>query len=80
MSNPTERLAGLLQRFVSGEDRSKRLAGELEVAIDELFPEDDDWQDVVHALACYSPGGGPFLFDERQVEMKCRWALNSLLG
>jgi hypothetical protein len=25
-------------------------------------------------------GGGPFLFDERQVEMKCRWALNSLLG
>jgi hypothetical protein len=78
MVDATDRIADLLVRFISGKDRSRRLAGELEVAIDREFPEDEDWQDVVHALACYRPAGGEYLYDEHGILPKCRWALSAL--
>jgi hypothetical protein len=68
----------LLERFISGQDRSKAIAGQLEGAIDRAFPEDEVWQDFVYALASYQPGGGPYLYDEKEVLAKCEWALRSL--
>lgn len=78
MDDRRERIAELLRRFVSGADRSAELAGELEVAIDTLFPDGEDWQDLVHALASYRPAGGTYLYDAQQIVPKCEWAIEAL--
>ena len=78
MDDGREHVADLLRRFASGENRSSKVAGDLEAAIDTLFPEDEDWQDLVHALASYRPSGGLYLYDEQQIVPKCKWALEAL--
>ena len=60
----SDALLFLVDRFLDGTDTSARLAGELEVLLDDAFPEDDLVQTVVVALASYAPGGGPQLYDE----------------
>ncbi len=73
-----ERIRGLLNRFISGEDRSVVMAGEIESAIAGMFPENEFFDDFIEALASYKPSGGPFLYDEREMVEKCRWALGAL--
>ena len=75
MREPKAHITSLLQRFLSGQDRSVGLAGELETAIATLYPEHEDWEEFLHALASYKPGGGPYLYDEEAMLPKCRWAL-----
>jgi len=53
----------LIQRFVSGADTSIEAAGEIEVALDNLFLGDDYVQQTVEMLAMYRPEGGRFLFN-----------------
>jgi len=62
----------LIDKFIIGVDRSIRLAGELEVALDVTFPNDDYIQDVIEILASYRPGGGDYLYDEEQVIQKLK--------
>lgn len=57
----------LIDKFISKEDTSTNLANEIEVAIDEAFPDDDYMQDVVVMLASYRPGGGDYLYDEYEI-------------
>ena len=71
-----ENICVLLRLFVSGEDRSLRLAGELEGAISLTFPEDERFEDFLHALASYRPTGGPFLYDEEAMVAKCQAVLS----
>lgn len=78
MDPKVEKVCTLLKQFVEGTDRSLEFAGRLEVAIDEAFPDDDDLKDLVLALACYQPGGGPFLYNEEQILRMCQSALASL--
>jgi hypothetical protein len=78
MPDPHVHIAELLRRFTSGQDRSMKLAGQLEVAIDEAFPEDEEWQDLMVALAMYRPEGGPNLFNEEQMAIKCKRGLERL--
>jgi hypothetical protein len=61
----------MLDAFIEGQDRSLALAGRLEVAIDEAFPDDTECQDLVLALASYRPGGGDHLYDEEAIATKC---------
>jgi hypothetical protein len=78
MSSRTEqidRVVALLQRFVSGEDRSKQFAGELEGELDATFPDDARFEDLVLALASYQPGGGDHLYDEGLILPLVRQAL-----
>lgn len=60
----------LLDRFISREDISISFANEIEVAIDDEFPEDDYMQDTVVILASYQPGGGDYLYDVEAVIKK----------
>ncbi|WP_143271679.1 hypothetical protein [Bradyrhizobium mercantei] len=53
----------LVQRFVTGADTSIGTANEIEVALDDRFPDDDYVQETVEMLAMYRPGGGELLFD-----------------
>jgi len=53
-------------RFIA--DHTLEAAQHLEVLLDDAFPDDPLVQECVEILACYRPGGGEFLFDEKQIE------------
>jgi hypothetical protein len=79
MTPTIQQLSDWLRAFVEG-DRSKALAGRIEVALDRLFPEDERFVDLVDALASYEPGGGDLLFSYERVLPLCRAALKALDG
>lgn len=66
-----ERIKELLEAFISGKRRSVEDAQELEVSIEEAFPDDDAIQDFVTDFASYRPGGGDYLYDEEAMRGKC---------
>ncbi len=43
-------------------------------ALATTFPDDARFEDLLDALASYSPGGGPYLYDEQAILGKCRSA------
>jgi len=53
--------------FISLSDGSVTLAQEIEVNLDELYPEDSYIQNIVVILASYKPSGGDFLYDTEEV-------------
>ena len=65
-----DRIIELINYFVSGQDISIARANEIEVAIDDEYPDDDFMQNVVEMLASYRPGGGDFLYDEEVMKNK----------
>lgn len=69
-----------LKQFIAGIDRSLLFAGKLEVLIDDCFPEDQEFQDLVAALARYRPSGGDYLYDENHIVELCRRALRRLVA
>ncbi len=56
----------MLRLFMEGGDRSVAAARHLEGALAALFGDDPRFEDLLHALASYQPGGGEFLFDENR--------------
>jgi len=65
-------LLALMDKFISGEDTSIELANQIEVLLDDGFPEDDVIQMTVEMLAMYRPYGGDFLFDSHAITTKLR--------
>jgi hypothetical protein len=55
---PKEELLTLIERFVSGDNRSLQLVGEMEGLVLEFFSDEPWFDDVSLALAQYAPGGG----------------------
>lgn len=74
-STTQEQLAQMLHDFMDGRDRSVAAAGRMEVALDEIFPDDEEVADVVLALASYRPGGGEYLYNEHKIAKLCEWVL-----
>lgn len=68
----------MVNAFISGEDRSLVMAGNIEVTLDKLFPEDDEIQDFVTCFAMYKPGGGELLFDEISLTSESKLLLEYL--
>ena len=60
----------MVQRFVSGTDTSIEAVNEIEVALDDSFPDDDYVQQTVEMLAMYRPEGGEFLFDTAAIRQR----------
>lgn len=73
-----EAICSLLETFVSGADRSLRIANEIEVALDQTFPADEQMADYVSEFAMYRPGGGDYLYDEAQLVPRCGALLEML--
>ncbi|OGO79462.1 MAG: hypothetical protein A2Y23_07100 [Clostridiales bacterium GWB2_37_7] len=71
-----ETLIQMLNKFISREDCSMEIAGKIEVALDELFPDDDDIQDFITCFASYRPGGGEYLYDENSMIKECKTLLD----
>lgn len=57
-------LLGFVERFIAGEDRSRRLADEIEGIVVECCADEVWFDDVSAALAQYVPGGGTYYYDE----------------
>ena len=55
---PREELLDLIQRFISGEDRSLELTGAIEGIVLEFFSDYPWFDNLSLALAQYSPSGG----------------------
>lgn len=72
-----EQLKEMMERFVSG-DRSLSLAGEIEVALDEVMGDEEPFASLVLDLASYRPEGGPFLHGEADMVPRVAHALGSL--
>jgi hypothetical protein len=53
--------------FVNGHDRSKELAGEIEVALDELFGDAEPYYSLSLALVSYRPEGGEYHYGEQDI-------------
>lgn len=63
-------ITSLMEIFISGDDTSQDLVGQLEVLIDDEFPEDDYLQATVELLACYRPEGGEWTVDTNFVKQR----------
>lgn len=68
----------LIKRFISGMDTSIEIANEIEVALDDNFPNDDYVQQTVEMLAMYRPGGGVFLFDYDIIRQRLLKTINHI--
>jgi hypothetical protein len=73
-----EQVRAKMADFVDGKDRSLRAAGEIEVALDELWGEEEPFASLASALAQYRPGGGEFLYDEATMVKMMKAALEGL--
>lgn len=73
-----QQIATKLRRFVSGENRSIRFAGEIGADLDDVFGEDERFEELVLALASYQPGGGEYLYDEVRILPLCKWVLREV--
>jgi hypothetical protein len=57
------RLLELVKSFIAGPNRGLDVAGQIEDILEALYPDDPEIQDLVVALACYRPEGGPHLYN-----------------
>lgn len=78
LPSETGEIVKLISRFLTGQERSLKIAGEIEGAIAQAFPGDERFEDVLDALASYQPGGGLFLYDENAMIKKLEWTLSVL--
>lgn len=75
-----EELRKRMQRFVEGVDCSMEHANALEVALDDSYPENLVIQELVTMLACYRPGGGAYLYDQKELAQEIKRVLDYLEG
>ncbi len=73
-------LLAQMRRFVEGADCSMENANALEVALDDGYPEDPVIQEFVTMLACYRPGGGAYLYDQKELAREMKRVLAYLEG
>ncbi|MDD7793072.1 hypothetical protein [Clostridium sp. 'White wine YQ'] len=71
-----QKIIEMLNKFIAREDCSMEIAGKIEVALDEIFPDDDEIQDYVTCFASYRPGGGDYLYDEDRMVVESKTLLN----
>jgi len=72
-----EQLSKRVSDFVSGRDRSKRCAGEIEVLLD-TFGDREPYTTAAHMLASYDPSGGGFMYDEAAVTKQLELVASAL--
>lgn len=71
-------LRGLMERFVADSHGSQALAGEIEVALDDLFGDEEPFASVALALASYRPEGGPLLYGKVEMTRMVLHVLDAL--
>jgi hypothetical protein len=77
MSEARDKLAQMLQVFISGRDRSLHFVNQIESLLltHPEFHETVLYDDLSVPLSCYRPGGGENLYDEEDLLIACKDAL-----
>lgn len=81
MADSGSKVMDLLEQIVQGNQPGVETARRLESAILEQFPDADDderFEQLLHVLASYSPGGGEFLYDGPALIEEARRVLSLL--
>jgi hypothetical protein len=81
MSAEHDEVIRLLAQIVAAKKPSQRLAGELETAILEAYPDadnDERLDNLMYILATYQPKGGEFLHDRDDLQSECIRVLRRL--
>jgi hypothetical protein len=82
MSNGNEsKVLGLLEQVVLGGQTGVETTRQLESEILEQFPDADDderFEQLLHVLASYNPGGGEFMYDRFDLIEEARRVLSLL--
>ncbi|HEV7321564.1 MAG TPA: hypothetical protein VGO04_23415 [Ensifer sp.] len=73
-------IEAMLDAFIAADRPSILLANEIEVALDDAYPDNDYVQDLVSMLAMYRPQGGEFLYDAEAMRAKLVRARDYLSG
>lgn len=60
----------MLEEFIAADRPSILLANEIEVALDDAYPDNDYVQGLVTMLAMYRPEGGEYLYNAETVRAK----------
>ncbi len=68
----------MIEAFIESDDHSETSVNKIEGFVIEHFYEDEEFQDLLVALASYSPNGGEFLYDEKQITNIFKTTLESL--
>lgn len=68
-----------MERLMDGRDPSIQNANFLEAFLDDHYPDDGLVQELVSALALYTPGGGPYLLGREEIARQARPVLGHLL-
>jgi hypothetical protein len=77
-------LSELLYRFVKGGDQSQESVKEIDFLLTKQFPGGEGFpnaalfEDLEIAVACYRPGGGQFMYDEKQMTTICSACLAAI--
>lgn len=58
MTYRMELLIGMLERFVSGEDRSAEFVDKIEGVVIEYFQDSELYEELSGPISMFSPGGG----------------------
>lgn len=66
--------------FVSGADTTLELANEIEVGLDDTFPDDEFIHETVEMLAMYRPEGGDYLFKAEPIAARLKETVIYLKG
>ena len=80
MNEENSKVVDLLEQIVLGNQLGTETTRQLVSAMLERFPGADDderFEDLMHILASYEPGGGDFLFDGPALIKEARYVLSS---
>jgi hypothetical protein len=81
MGDGSSKVVNLLEQIVLGSHLGEETARQLESTILEQFPDADDderFEQLLHILASYRPGGGEFMYDTSALAEEARRALSLL--
>jgi len=81
MRDGNRKVIEILEGIVRAASLEQAVARELESSILDAYPsadDDDRFEDLLHMLASYEPGGGDYLYDEQQLQEECKLVLLAL--
>lgn len=74
----TELLANLLQKFISGEDRSEACVDRIGDVLVEFFQDSEIYEELAGPVSMFARGGGKYLLDEQALAKEFAYALRRL--
>jgi hypothetical protein len=69
----------MMEAFIRGDDQSLNFVNTIEDHLNKWFRGEELYEELIEDLATYSPGGGEFLVDEKELTRHFQYALDRFL-